>query len=432
MQRKFGLINMNGRICVFDRTALDTRDDRGAAQRLILSNRSDGTLLIERALCAEYGDVDSKKVLGQFWKSPDTKCYSGVDFKPLGTSASYLNLWVGPTIVPVVGSWDLIRAFLLEVLCDGNQTYCAYLTSYIAHALQRPEEKPGVAINLLGGQGIGKGTLARILQLIWSATFLQVSNVDAVTGNFNAALERIFIVFMDEALFAGDRRASDALKSLVTEPVIHINEKHQPSRQTHSYHRFFAATNADHLKNTDRDDRRDFSLRVSEARKNDQSYWKALYSEIDNGGVQAMVHDLLAMDLSEFNVRAKPNTEELLEQKLQSLEPIARWWYGCLVDGALCGNGKWQDLAADLDEEVNWPDFVATDAAISCVMDVTGGKVYRKPSSQDIVKALKKLCPSAVSGQKDQRLGRKRGLELPPLEQARADFDRYIGAPVAW
>ncbi len=181
---------------------------------------------------------------------------------------------------------------------------------YIAHALQRPEEKPGVMIILLGG--------------------LQVNNVDTVTGTFNAALERSFIVFMDEALFVGDRRASDALKSLVTEPLIHINEKHQPARQTRSYHRFIAATNADHFKNTENDDRRDFTLRVSEIHKGDHDYWKVLYDEIENGGVAAMVHDLYAMDLSEFNVRVKPATKELLEQKLSSLPHIERWWHDCL------------------------------------------------------------------------------------------------------
>ena len=121
----------------------------------------------------------------------------------------------------------------------------------------------------MGGQGIGKGTLGHIFQKIWSATYIQVHNVKSVTGSFNAALERAYIVFMDEALFSGDRRSSDALKSLVTEPFVRINEKFQPSRQIRSYHRFVAATNADHFKNTEPDDRRDFTLRVSESRKGD-------------------------------------------------------------------------------------------------------------------------------------------------------------------
>jgi len=154
-----------------------------------------------------------------------SSCCSKFSF-PKGSSGNFLNLWVGPTIKSIPGEWLLIKSFLLDVICDGDQDAYDYLIKYIAHALQRPEEKPGVIIILLGGQGIGKGTLGRILQIIWSATFIQINNIDSVTGDFNAALERAFIVFMDEALFSGNRRASDTLKSLVTEETIHINEKH--------------------------------------------------------------------------------------------------------------------------------------------------------------------------------------------------------------
>lgn len=419
MQAQFGMINMGGKLCVFDRISLTTVTNKGAAQRLMLSSLADGALLIRRALAADFSSIDPKPILGAFWDSPQTVCYAGVDFNPDGTSASYLNLWVGPTIIPRAGKWLLIRGFLLEVICSGVDGHYQYLLRFIAHALQYPGEKPGVMIALLSGQGAGKGTFARILQKIWSATFLQVHNVDAVTGAFNAALERAFIVFLDEALFHGNRSASDALKSLVTEPVLQINEKHQPSRQIQSFHRFIVATNASHLKHTDRDDRRDFALRVSEAHKNDHQYWQALYQEIDSGGVEALVNDLLALDLSGFNVRVKPETFELLEQKLQSLEPIQRWWHECLVHGAL-------------GDDESWPDFIATVDVVNSVCDLNGGKMFRKPSALDVVNALKKLCPSATAGQKKDGLTRRRGLELPPLEQARAEFDQYIGGTVQW
>jgi hypothetical protein len=197
---------------------------------------------------------------------------------------------------------------------------------------------------LLGGQGVGKGTVGRLLQRIWSATYVQVNNIDAVIGTFNAVLERAYIVFMDEALFAGNRRGTDELKSIVTEPIVQISEKYQPSRQIRSCHRFIAATNADHFKNTERDDRRDFTLRVSESRKGDLEYWKALNDEIENGGIEAMVYDLLAMDLSDFNVRNKPNTKELVEQKLHSLDPIQRWWHDCLYNGTISNNDNWPEF----------------------------------------------------------------------------------------
>lgn len=419
MQARHALIKLNGRFCVFDQISLATPNKKGTAQQLVLSNRTDGNLMIERALRVAFPKANAQIILDEFWVSPLTVCYDGVDFDPVGVSGNCLNLWVGPTIIPKAGSWLQIKSFLLDVICDGNHGYYQYLVAYIAHALQRPGEKPGVMIILIGGQGIGKGTLARILNKIWGATFLQVGKADSITGNFNASLERAYIVFMDEALFAGDRKASDTLKSLVTEPVIHINEKFQPARQTSSFHRFIVGTNVDHLKNTDRDDRRDFTLRVSESRKGDHDYWRTLYSEIDNGGTEAMAHDLLAMDLSAFNVRAKPDTKELLEQKLQSLSSIPRWWHECLCSGDLSMGG-------------DWPDFIATEDAIEGIWKMTGGRGFKKPNGNDIAQALIKLCPSASKSQKDAGFGRKRGYSIPPLDQARAEFDKYIGGAVSW
>ncbi|MFH1218152.1 MAG: primase-helicase family protein [Pseudomonadota bacterium] len=419
IQQRFGLINMNGKIWVLDRSALDARTDQGCAENLKLSNRSDGKLQIERALKSQYPQADVSQIVKEFWHDPGTICYSGVEFNPKGSSDKYLNLWVGPTISPMSGKWSGIKSFLLEIVCDGDQAAYNYLLGYIAHALQRPEEKPGVMIILIGGQGIGKGTLGSIFRKIWNATYIQVNNIDAVTGNFNASLERAFIVFMDEALFSGNRRASDALKSLVTEPIIHINEKYQPARQTRSYHRFIAATNASHFKNTERDDRRDFTLRVSESRKGDHAYWNELNNEIDHGGVEAMAYDLLAMDLSCFNVRDKPNTNELLEQKLHGLEPIPRWWHDCLYRGAIPEGDK-------------WPEFVSTAKAIEGILQVAGGKIYQKPSAISVVQEMMKLCPSAKSGQKQINHDRHRGLSLPSLQQARVEFEQYIGGAVQW
>ena len=420
MQTQFALINLNGKFGGFDQIGLATLDEKGKAQPLTVSNRIDTNLMVERTLYAKFPQAKAKIILDEFWVSPQTQCYTGVDFDPTGTSGNKLNLWVGPTIIPKAGGWKLISTFLLMVICGGDEKHYQYLVCYIAHALQRPGEKPGVMIILLGGQGIGKGTLARILHIIWGATFYQVGQADAITGNFNAILERTFIIFMDEALFAGDHKASDTLKSLVTEPVIHINEKYQPARQTASFHRFFVGSNADHLKATDRDDRRDFTLRVSEAHRNDHEYWNALYAEISGGGVAAMVHDLLAMDLSGFNVRAKPNTKELLQQKILSLKDIPRWWYDSLYSG---------DLSIDGD----WPDFIATEEAIEDVWKMCGGRGYKKPNGNDIADALLKMCPSASKAQtKSDGLTRKRGYSLPPLDQARAEFDKYIGGAVVW
>lgn len=419
IQKHYALIDIDGRLWVLDRRKLTRLSEQDTAKPLVLSNRSDGNLLIVRAIREKYPEVDQKEIAKDFFSSPETTCHSGVEFNPTGTTEGYLNIWVGPTVVPASGDWTGIRNFLLEVICDGDESAHDYLIRYLAHALQCPGEKPGVMIILLGGQGTGKGTFGRILHSIWGATYLQVHKVDAVTGNFNASLEGALWVFLDEALFVGDRRSSDSLKSLVTEPVILINQKHQPARQSRSYHRFVAATNAEHFKFTERDDRRDFTLRVSEDRKGDLDYWKALYREISGDGVAAMVHDLLAMDLSEFNVRDKPETKELMAQKLRSLEPIPRWWHECLLSG-------------EISEDEAWPEFISTDKAIEGVVDTAGGRLFRKPSASDLVSTMSKLCPSARKKQQKEDYKRKRGLGLPSLQKARAEFEDYIGGEVPW
>jgi hypothetical protein len=418
IQHQFALINLNGRLWVLDKTCLEAKPDQPAG-KLALSNRSDGSLLIERAMIAQFPNENASKTVRDFLTGPDTVCYRDVEFNPAGTTEGYLNLWIGPTATPQAGDWQLISDFLLDIICNGDGNAHQYLIRFLAHALQHPADKPGVVIVMLGGQGSGKGTFGRILRKIWGATYLQVHNMDAVTGNFNGSLERAFIVFMDEALFVGDRRSTDAFKSLVTEPVIHVNEKHQPARQIRSYHRYFVATNAGHWKHTEKDDRRDFVLRISEERKGDHGYWRVLHHAIEDGTVEAMMRDLLVMDLSGFNVRDKPETRELLVQKLQSLDAIPRWWYDCLQAGSMSDGGE-------------WPEFIGTADTIEGIVEFSGNKLFRKPAAIDLIRAMHKLCPSSHKKQRKTDFGRQRGLALPSLERAREEFERYIGGAIEW
>ena len=419
IQKLFSLIYIAGSVYVVDRQELAKLSQKGPAQKFVAIKRTEATLLITREIAKLFPGEDPKPIVLEFFKSPVSLCYSGVEFNPTGSSTGKLNLWVGPTAIPAKGCSQLIRNHLLYVICDGNKEHYRYLLKYLAHALQRPWEKPGVMVILLGGQGAGKGMLARILRKIWSATYLHVHQIKSITGEFNASLERAYIVWLDEAFFSGNRIATDSLKSLVTEPVIHINEKHQPARQIESFHRFFGASNSDFYKATDRDDRRDFVLRVSESRKGDYAYWTALKHEIENGGVEDLVRGLLKQDLSLFNVREKPNTNELMRQKLNSLSPIQNWWHDCLCKGEFNTGG-------------GWPAFVSTEFVIKGICECSGGKVSQKPKAIEVANLLKAFCPSSTRKQQTHEGTRQRGVLLPPLKLARAEFATYMGGEMTW
>ena len=73
-------------------------------------------------------------------------------------------------------------------ICDGNKALYQYLIRFLAHMVQRPEEKPGVMIIFLGRQGTGKGMFFQLLSKLWPRTTLVVSDIAQVVGQFNAAL----------------------------------------------------------------------------------------------------------------------------------------------------------------------------------------------------------------------------------------------------
>ena len=107
------------------------------------------------------------------------------------------------------------------------------------------------------------------------------------------------------------------------------------------------------------------------------------------------------------------------EQKLHSLSPTARWWFDCLDSG-------------DLSEDGGWSDFIQTSSIITGVVELSGNRLYKKPAAIDVQREMAQLCPSASKHQQGTRLGRNRGLKLPDMDQARQEFEHYIGGKVEW
>jgi phage/plasmid-associated DNA primase len=317
----------------------------------------------------------------------------------------------------------VIQEFLHTVICDNNVALFDYLIRYLAHMLQKPHEKPGIMIVLLSGQGEGKGTFFKTLQRMWPRTTLAVSDVDEVVGKFNAALERNYIVCMDEALFAGDKKSLDKLKSLITEPTCRIEQKHQPSRSIESYHRYFASSNHSHFAHVDKDDRRFLFVRLSSIHKQDQVYFDAVNDALeDDAVIAAMMHDLINLDLTGFNVRKRPLTEEHLSQRIQSLNGFERYWYEVLQSGMLDRFTEWKQ-----------PKFISTKNLIDNYKeyDTNAGR-YNPIQQHRISSTLKTICPSAKPLRKKANNIQERGYELPDIKVARMEFEKMLGTSVDW
>jgi Family of unknown function (DUF5906) len=146
----------------------------------------------------------------------------GVVFEPGGSleiANDMLNMWRGFGITPQPGDWSLMHAHMLQVVCSGIQKHFDYFIQWMAYRVQHPGEPIGVAVALLGAQGSGKGIVARTFGSLFGKHFAHITHGDQLTGRFNASLGTSCVVFLDEALWAGDRKGEGVLKALITEPT---------------------------------------------------------------------------------------------------------------------------------------------------------------------------------------------------------------------
>ena len=81
--------------------------------------------------------------------------------------------------------------------------------------------------------------------------------------------------------------------------------------------------------------RRFFVLDVNESHAQNSKHFKAIVSELDNGGREAFLDYLLKIDIPDFVVGDVPKTKALGEQKDRSLKGPAAWLQDVLNEGRL-------------------------------------------------------------------------------------------------
>jgi hypothetical protein len=282
----------------------------------------------------------------------------GVVFDPTGRQRDgVFNLWKGFAVTPRPGSWDKLREHIWDVICQGDDSNFRYLMCWMARMAQYPAQQGEVAVMLRSDKhGTGKGTLANALRYIMGQHGMCVRNSKHLVGNFNLHLRDCLFLFADEALFAGDKAHVGVLQSLITEDTLTIEGKYMNLVEEPNYLHLMLSSNAEWVIPAALSDRRFFVLEVSDKHVRDYPYFKALYHELEHGGYEAMLHELLTMDLSDFNVRDVPQTEGLDQQKQLSLDDDHRWWQDVLFRGYV------YQSELGLEEEFGeWIETIATE-----------------------------------------------------------------------
>jgi hypothetical protein len=280
----------------------------------------------------------------------------GIVFDPTNkVGPDYWNLWSGFGVEPRPGDWGLMRDHAHKIICRGNDEHYEYLLNTHARMFQMPSRPAEVAVVLRGKKGSGKGVLCVHLKIAWGQHGAHIYNSKHLVGNFNNHLRDCVMLFADEAFFAGDRQHESVLKGLITERDLPIEGKGMDVVFVPNMLHVYMSSNSDWVVPATHDERRYFVLDVLDNRIGDRPYFNALYTQMEQGGLAAMIYDLLRRDISNFDPRDVPKTAALADQHRRSLDSLDRWWLTVLERGFV-----WRSRHG-VDEFGEWSDFCTTE-----------------------------------------------------------------------
>ena len=358
--------------------------------------------------------------LGSAWLHHlDRRQYiGGVLFAPgEELSNQHLNLWTGFGVKPKRGKIKPILDFIREVIADGDEELYRFIIAWLADAVQNPGKRPGTALVLRGGQGVGKSFFGETICDLYGCHALELTDPRHLTGNFNSHLLDKAMIFVDEGAF-GHPSAISKLKNIVTSDRMIVEPKGVDSFETRNCLRVIIAGNDPKLISAAGDERRYAVIDVGDSRKEDHEYFGELAEWRNNGGISSLLYHLMNYDFRGINLRTAPRNTALLDIKLASLDPFNTWWLDRLMAGEPVLNRKWEDFIPRSEMHA---DYVSET-----------GFLRDRSLETEFGKGLKKLVPNLRN--KRLTVGKKRpwGYLFPPLEECRKGFEKMLGQPVKW
>lgn len=369
----------------------------------------------------------SEPVTRMWMEHPSRRTYERIVFAPkVETPTRFYNLWRGFSVEPAASSdHPAVHQWLEHArdnICQGDAALFKWLIAFFAHMVQRPWEKPLVALVFKGGKGVGKNALVTAVAGMLGPHSLLSSNRRYLVGNFNGHLENLILFVLDEAFWSGDKQAEGTLKDIITGEKHVIEHKGKEPYTVANLARVAILGNESWLVPASHDERRFAVFNVGDGRKQDRRYFSELATGMAAGGSSALLRYLLDVDISKIDISQAPISDGLLDQKLMSLEPFSRWWFSNLRDGMIHGS----------EHGTEWPDDIEVKrfetAYRTWLRD--NNVPARLPSS--MIAALNAFSPSIT--RKKIRVGSSTpyAYHLPKLPDARMEWDRHMGQSVTW
>ena len=411
----------------------ETTDDKGVFTTMHLTPPDMHAWFANKTLGIQGPKGGVQQVpLSKLWMSRASRReFDSVVFAPgKDVPSRFYNLWRGFTVEPAAHSnhpsVEAFKEHALKNVCGGNEALCQWLLGFFAHMIQKPWEKPLVALVFKGSKGTGKNALVERVGSLLGPHFMVADDERYLLGNFNSHLESNLFFVLDEASWAGDKRAEGKLKGLTTGSRHNIERKGAEPYKVDNLTRVAIIGNEDWLVPASFDERRYAVFSVGDGRRQDRDFFHNMRVGMEDGGYAYLLKFLLDFDLSAIDVNEAPQTQGLIDQKHASLAPVQEWWFDCVSSNSLAG-GDWDG---------DMPPTIPTNRMRQAFEHWARGRNIRSrlPGRNDFLKTLQAMAPSLVKvkARPDEPTDSTYAYRNDGISHLRDNWDTYIGGSHEW
>jgi putative DNA primase/helicase len=242
-----------------------------------------------------------------------------VGFDPACTDPEILcNLWSGWPTEPKAGNCEYLLD-LLRYMCNDEALF-QWVLKWLAYPIQNPGAKMKTTLVVHGPQGTGKNMFFDAYMAIFGKYGRMVDQA-AIEDKFNDWASGLLFVQFDEVVARSEMyHIKNKLKSFITGDRIRINPKGRAAYEERNHVNAVFLSNEAMPVVLEEDDRRHAVIWTPE--KLSPDFYRDTMREVLAGGVAALHHHLLHLDVGEFTNSSQPPMtaakRELIDLSLDS------------------------------------------------------------------------------------------------------------------
>ena len=216
------------------------------------------------------------------------------------------NLWGGFAAEKIEANYDadaregLVKLLkFVAMLLNQDPLHYDFLLDILAHTVQYPEIKLGIAIGLVGKQGTGKSFMWSIIERLIGqqpdskATYVTAKPEKNVYGDNNPNIREALFCRITEVNQAKMARHVGELRTYITDFLVETRSLYCKAFDIANFTRFFFDTNFLDALPDDPDERRFFIVKVCEEMLNNTEYFEELDSIVNDDSVIRALFDFL-------------------------------------------------------------------------------------------------------------------------------------------